>query len=102
MPILTQETQNPLVPSASSISSEPPQTQVQNEATINLGESTELVPWDVGNKSNELVDDCSKDDVDVDEDALVDDMNLGNIPTIIAPSPYALCPPLDEYVEDNA
>ena len=39
--------------------------------------------------------------MDVDEDALANDMTLGNIPTIIPPTPYALCPPLDEYEEDN-
>ena len=104
MPIFTQETQNPFVPSSSSTPSEPPQTQVPNDATVNLGESIELVPWDDGNESNELVDDPSEDDVDVDvdENALANDMTLGNIPTIVAPTPYALCPPLDEYVEDNS
>ena len=100
--ILTQETQNPFVPSPSSTPSKPPKTQVPNNATVNLGESTELVPWDDGNESNELDDDPSEDDVDVDEDALANDMTLGNIPTIVAPTPYALCPPLDEYVEDNS
>ena len=40
--------------------------------------------------------------MDVDEDALANDMTLGNIPTIIPPTPYALCPPLDEYEEDNS
>ena len=35
MPILTQETQNPFVPSPSSTSSESPQTQVSNDATVN-------------------------------------------------------------------
>ena len=45
MPIFTQETQNPFVPSSSSTPSEPPQTQVPNDATVNLGESIELVPW---------------------------------------------------------
>ena len=29
-------------------------------------------------------------------------MSLCNIPTIIAPTPYALVPPLDEHVEDNS
>ena len=33
----------------------------------------------------------------VDEEALANDMTLGNIPT-----PYALVPPLDEHVEDNS
>ena len=61
-------------------------------------------PCDDDNESNELVDDPSEDDVDVDvdEDALANDMTLGNIPTIVAPTPYTLCPPLDEYMEDNA
>ena len=68
---------------------------------VNLGESDEMGPWDDGNESNELIDDPSEDDVDVDKDALANDMTLGNIPTIIAPTPYALCPPLDEYMEDN-
>ena len=40
--------------------------------------------------------------MDVDEDALANDMTLGNIPTIVALTPYALCQPLDEYVEDNS
>ena len=97
--ILTQETQNLFIPSPSSTPSESPQTQILNDATVNLGETFELVPWDDG---NELVDDPSEDDVDVDEDALANDMTLGNIPTIVAPTPYALCPPLDEYVEDNS
>ena len=35
MPILTQETPNPFVPSPSSTSSESPQTQVSNDATVN-------------------------------------------------------------------
>ena len=59
-------------------------------------------PWDDGNESNELVDDPSKDDVDVDEDALVNDMTLDNIPTIVAPTLHVLCAPLGEYVEDNS
>ena len=58
--------------------------------------------WDGGNESNDLVDDPSEDDVDVDEDVLANDMILGNIPTIVAPTPYALCPPLDEYEEDSS
>ena len=61
-----------------------------------------MVLWDDGNESNELVDDPSEDHVDVDEDDLGNDMTLGNILTIVAPIPYALCPPLDEYVEDNS
>ena len=69
---------------------------------VNLGESHEIGPWDDGNESNELIDDPSEDDVDVDEDALANDMTLGNISTIVAPTPYALCPPLDEYGEDNS
>ena len=44
-----------------------------------------MVPWNDGNESNELVDNPS-------EDALANDMTLGNIPTIVAPTPYALCP----------
>ena len=61
-----------------------------------------MVPWDDGNESNELVDDPSEDDVDMDEDALANDMTLGNISKIVAPTPYVLCPHLDEYVEDNS
>ena len=38
----------------------------------------------------------------MDEDVVTNDMTLGNIPTIVAPTPYALCLPLDEYVEDNS
>ncbi|XP_057533134.1 uncharacterized protein LOC130811017 [Amaranthus tricolor] len=71
--ILTQETQNLFIPSPSSTPSESPQTQILNDATVNLGETFELVPWDDG---NELVDDPSEDDVDVDEDALANDMTL--------------------------
>ena len=97
--ILTQETQNLFIPSPSSTPSESPQTQILNDATVNLGETFELVPWDDG---NELVDDPSEDDVDVDEDALATDMTLGNNPTIIAPTPYALVLPLDEHVEENS
>ena len=41
-------------------------------------------------------------DVDEDEDALANDMTLGNISTIVAPTPYDLCPLLDEYVEENS
>ncbi|XP_057524317.1 uncharacterized protein LOC130804037 [Amaranthus tricolor] len=59
-------------------------------------------PWDDGNECNELIDDPSKDDLDVDEDALATDMTLGNIPIIVPPTPYALCPPLNEYEEDNS
>ena len=29
-------------------------------------------------------------------------MSLGNLSIIIAPTPYALVPPLDEHVEDNS
>ena len=61
-----------------------------------------MVPWDDGNECNELVDDPSEDDVDVEEDALANDMTLGNLPTIVASTIYALCPPLDEYVEDKS
>ena len=38
----------------------------------------------------------------VDEEALTNDMTLGNIPKIVAPSHYALVPPLDEHVEENS
>ena len=69
---------------------------------VNLGESNEIGPWDDGNESNELIDDPYEDDVDVDKDALANDMTLGNIPIIVAPTPYALCPPLDQYEEDNS
>ena len=51
--------------------------KVPNDATVNLEESYKVVPWDNGNDSNELVDDPSKDDVDVDEDALA--TNYGNL-----------------------
>ena len=39
--------------------------------------------------------------MDVDEDALTN-MTLGNIPTIVTPTSYALCSPLDAYMEDNS
>ena len=68
---------------------------VSNDAIVNVGESNEVVPWDDGDEINELVDDLSKDNVDVYENALATDMTLSNIPTIIAPKPYALVPPLD-------
>ena len=102
MPISTQEIVNPFVPSASYTFSQPPTNQVPIDSMVNLGESDEMGPWDDGNESNELIDDPSEDDVDVDEDALANDMTLGNIPTIIPPTPYALCSPLDEYEEDNS
>ena len=102
MPISTQETQNPFVPSQSCTPSRPPLNQVSSDAVVNLGESDEMRSWDGGNESNDLVDDPSEDDVDVDEDVLANDMILGNIPTIVAPTPYALCPPLDEYEEDSS
>ena len=102
MPISTQETQNAFVPSPSCTPSQPPLNQVSSDVVVNLGESDEMGPWYDGNESNELIDDPSEDDVDVDKDALANDMTLGNIPTIVAPTPYALCPPLDEYEEDNS
>ncbi|XP_057549083.1 uncharacterized protein LOC130827393 [Amaranthus tricolor] len=102
MPISTQETSNPFVPSASCTFSQPPTNQVPIDSMVNLGETTEMGPWDDENESNELIDDPSEDDLDVDEDALANDMTLGNIPTIIPPTTYALCPPLDEYEEDNS
>ena len=30
------------------------------------------------------------------------DMTLGNVPKIVAFTPYALVPPLDEHVDDNS
>ncbi|XP_057515415.1 uncharacterized protein LOC130796968 [Amaranthus tricolor] len=102
MSMLFQETQNPFVPSPSCTLSQPPPNQVSIDAMVNLGESNEVAHWDDGNESNELVDDPSEDDVDVDEDALATDMTLGNNPTIIAPTPYALVLPLDEHVEENS
>ena len=63
---------------------------------VNLEKSDEMGPWDDGNESNELIDDPSEDDVDIDEDVLANDMTQGNITTIIPHTPYALCPPLDE------
>ncbi|XP_057526212.1 uncharacterized protein LOC130805456 [Amaranthus tricolor] len=102
MPIVTQETVNPVVSSASCNFSQPSTNQVPIDSMVNLGEIAEMGPWDDGNESNELIDDPSEDDVDVDEDALANDMTLGNIPTIIPPTPYALCPPLNEYAEDSS
>ncbi|XP_057522046.1 uncharacterized protein LOC130802153 [Amaranthus tricolor] len=99
MPILNQETLNPFVLFASCTFSQPPTNQVPIDSMFNLGETAEMGPWDDGNESIELIDNPSEDDVDVDEDALANDMTLGNIPTIIPPTPYALCPPLDEYEE---
>ena len=59
-------------------------------------------PWDDGNESNEIVENPFEDDVDVDEDALANDMTLDNVPTIVAPTPYALCQSLHKYEEDNS
>ena len=87
MPIITQETPNPSVPSPSSTPSDDP--------NVNLGESSQLIPWDDGNESNELIDSPSEDDVDVDEETIANDI-------IVPPTPYAQCPPLDEYEEDNS
>ncbi|XP_057536703.1 uncharacterized protein LOC130814600 [Amaranthus tricolor] len=102
-PSATQETQNPIMPSSSSPFNEPNQLQIQvsNDDTFNLEDTNE--PWgDVNSESNEFVEAPSEDDVGVDEEALANDMSLGNIPTIIAPTPYALVPPIDEHVEDNS
>ena len=63
--ILTQETQNPFVPSPSCTPYNSPPMQVSNDAIVNLGESNEVVPWNYG---NELVDDPSEDDVVIDKD----------------------------------
>ena len=56
------------------------------------------------NESNDFVDDPSEEDIDVDvyEEALATNMTLGNIPTIIAPTLYALVPPCDEHIEENS
>ena len=92
LPFPTQETQNPIMPYSSS---------PFNDDTFNLEDTNE--PWDdVNSESNEFVEAPSEDDVGVDEEALANDMTLGNIPTIVAPTPYALVPPLDEHVEDNS
>ena len=53
---------------------------------VNLGETAKMGLWNDGNESNALIDDPSEDDVDVNEDALANDMTLGNIPTIISPT----------------
>ncbi|XP_057538702.1 uncharacterized protein LOC130816111 [Amaranthus tricolor] len=95
-PFSTQETQNPIMPSSSSPSNEPNQLEleVSNDDTINLEDTNE--PWDdVNSQSNEFVEASSEDDVGVYEEALANDMTLGNIPTIVAPTPYALVPPLE-------
>ena len=73
MPISTQETLNPFVPSASCTFSQPPTNQVPIHSMVNVGENYEMGAWDYGNESNEFIDDPSKDDVDVDEDALIND-----------------------------
>ncbi|CAO2841539.1 unnamed protein product [Amaranthus hypochondriacus] len=99
MPISTQD---PFDPSPSCTPSQPPPNQVSNDEVVNLGESEEGTPWADGFESNEIDDDPSEDDVDVDEDALATDMTLGNIPTIVPPTPYAKCPPVDEHEEDNS
>ena len=68
-PFPTQETQNLIMPSSSSPS---------NDDTFNLEDTNE--PWDdVNSESNEFVEAPSEDDVGVDEEALANDMNLGNI-----------------------
>ncbi|XP_057544261.1 uncharacterized protein LOC130823603 isoform X1 [Amaranthus tricolor] len=85
MPISTEETVNHFVPFANCTLSQP---LVPIDSMVNLGESDEMGPWDDGNESNELIDDPSEDDVYVDEDALANDITLGNIPTIIPPTPY--------------
>ena len=58
---------NPFVPSASCTFSQPPANQVLIDSMVNLGESDEMGHSDDGNKSNELIDDPSEDDVDVDD-----------------------------------
>ena len=45
---------------------------------------------DDGNESNELSGNSFEDDVDVDEDALANDMTLGNIPTIVISDRHAV------------
>ena len=59
---------------------------------------------DDGNESNELVDDPSENDVDMDKDTLglATNMTLGNIRKSYAPTLYALVPPLNEHLEDNS
>ncbi|XP_057533383.1 uncharacterized protein LOC130811201 [Amaranthus tricolor] len=96
MPFLTKETQNLSTPY------EPPQMQVSNNLKVNLGATNEGISWESDNESNEFVDAPSEDDVRENEDALGNDLNLGNIPTIVPPTPYALVPPLDEHIEDNS
>ena len=81
----------------------PHPAQVLNDVKVNLGERNEVISWDDDNESNDFVDNPFKDDVKVDEDALATNIILCNIPTIVAPTPYALVPPLDhEFVEDNS
>ena len=87
-PFSTQETLNPILPSFSSPSNEPNQLelelQLSNDDTINLEDTNE--PWnDVNSESNEIIEAPSEDDVGVDEEALANDMPLGNIPTIVIP-----------------
>ena len=89
MPISTQDPFNP----SPCTPSQPPPNQVSNDEVVNLGD------MDDGFESNELDDDPSEDDVDVDEDALATDMTLGNI---VPPTPYAKCPSVDEHEEDNS
>jgi hypothetical protein len=75
IPIVTQETPNPSVPSPSSTPSDDP--------NVNLGESSQLIPWVDGNESNELIDSPSEDDVDVDEETIANNI-------IVPPTPYAV------------
>ena len=51
-----------------------------------------MVPWNDNNESNDFVVASYEDDMDMDEDALTNDMTLGNILTIVVPTSYAQVP----------
>lgn len=61
-----------------------------------------MILLDDNNESNDFVDTTSKDDVDVYEDALTNDIILGSIPAVVAFTPYTLVSPLYEHVEDKS
>ena len=61
-----------------------------------------LVSWESNNESEGFFESPFEDDVGLSEDALANDMILGNISTIVPPTPYALISRLDKHIEGNS
>ena len=89
-PLLTQESQNSFVPSFFCTPLEPSQIHLLNDIGVYLEAINEQVYSDSHNVSIDVMEALFEDDVVVNEDSLGNELTLGHVSPIFAPTLYTL------------